>query len=211
MNTVFLLSPASCAGKRAQILLRNEAAFDLAQRLRGEGVTLGEAFAFLSGLYFRGKLSYATAFGAPPAGVEPALIITSNRGLLPAHTIVRHGDLCAFGTVPIDDGNPDYRGPLLQDARALRERAPGARIVLLGSIASDKYVNVLLEVFGDSLLFPREFVGRGDMSRGGLMLRQVDDGVELEYVPVAGAIRRGGRPAKLVPRAVAQSKAEKKS
>lgn len=200
MNTVFLLSPASCAGKRAQMLLRKEAAFPLAERIRGEGVALGEAFSFLSGLYFRGKLSYATAFGTAPAGVDAVSIITSNGGLLPADTIVRHADLCAFGTVPIDDGNPDYREPLLRDALALRDQAPGARIVLLGSIASDKYVNVLLEVFGDALLFPREFVGRGDMSRGGLMLRQVEDNEELEYVAVAGAIRRGGRPAKLVPR-----------
>lgn len=215
MHTLFLLSPASCAGKRAQILLRNEAAFPLAERFRAAGVELGEAFSFLSGLYFRGKLSYATSFGAPPAGVDAALVITSNRGLLPAWTIVKHADLCAFGTVPIDDGNPSYREPLSRDAIALRDRAPGARIVLLGSIASDKYVNVLLEVFGDGLLFPREFVGRGDMSRGGLMLRQVEDGVELEYVPVVGAIRRGGRPAKLVPRKTAgqvpeESRARKK-
>jgi hypothetical protein len=73
-------------------------------------------------------------------------------------------------------------------------------VVLLGSIASDKYVNVLLDIFGEALLFPREFVGRGDMSRGGLMLRQVEDREELEYIPVAGAVRRGGRPAKLMPR-----------
>jgi hypothetical protein len=200
MHTIFLLSPASCAGKRAQMLLRNEAMFPLAVRLREEGVEIGEAFSFLSGLYFRGKLAYAQAFGAAPAGVEPALIITTNRGLLPVHTIVRHGDLCAFGSVPIDAADPRYRAPLDRDARALRDRIGDARVVLLGSIASDKYVNVLLDIFGEALLFPREFVGRGDMSRGGLMLRQVEDREELEYIPVAGAVRRGGRPAKLMPR-----------
>ncbi|HEX6694388.1 MAG TPA: hypothetical protein VF035_06835 [Longimicrobiales bacterium] len=200
MNTVFLLSPASCAGRRAQILLRNEAAFPLAERLRTTGVPLGEAFSFLSGLYFRGKLAYATAFGRAPHGVDPGLVITTNRGLLPVDTIITHADLCAFGSVPIDASNPVYRAPLEGSARALREAAPDARVVLLGSIASDKYVTILLEVFGNDLLFPSEFVGRGDMSRGGLLLRKVDEGTELEYVPVAGAIRRGSRPPKLEPR-----------
>jgi hypothetical protein len=80
--------------------------------------------------------------------------------------------------------------------------------VLLGSIASPKYVDVLLDVFGDRLHFPLDFVGRGDMSRGGLLLRQATAGVELEYGPVRGAVRRGTRPPKLPPlarRAVAGS------
>jgi hypothetical protein len=37
------------------------------------------------------------------------------------------------------------------------------------------------------------------MSRGGLMLRAAASGEELDYVPVAGAIRRGARPPRLVP------------
>jgi hypothetical protein len=72
-------------------------------------------------------------------------------------------------------------------------------VVLLGSIATGKYVDTLLPVLGERLLFPREFIGRGDMSRGGLMLRAAKLGEELEYMPVAGAIRRGPRPAKLPP------------
>jgi hypothetical protein len=71
--------------------------------------------------------------------------------------------------------------------------------VLLGSIASGKYADVLLEVFGTRLKFPVSFVGRGDMSRGGLMLRCVAAGQELEYVPVAGAVRHGPRPPRLTP------------
>ncbi|HEU4438341.1 MAG TPA: hypothetical protein VFT36_03785, partial [Methylomirabilota bacterium] len=63
--------------------------------------------------------------------------------------------------------------------------------------ASDKYVGVLLEVFGERLTFPAAFVGRGDMSRGGLLLRCVRAGRELQYVPVAGAVRHGPRPARL--------------
>jgi hypothetical protein len=104
--------------------------------------------------------------------------------------------------VPIEASNAKYRKPLEKSARALNEQVPDARVVLLGSIASDKYVEVLLAIFGERLLFPREFVGRGDMSRGGLLLRQVDENRELEYIPVAGAVRRGGRPAKLAPRKV---------
>ena len=68
--------------------------------------------------------------------------------------------------------NPRYRNPLETHARALDEAAgPGTCYVLLGSIASDKYVNVLTRILGERLLFPTDFVGRGDMSRGGLMLR----------------------------------------
>ena len=47
-----------------------QARFELARRLaRGHGPPLGEVFAFLSGLYFRGKLAYARAFARPPGGV----------------------------------------------------------------------------------------------------------------------------------------------
>jgi hypothetical protein len=72
--------------------------------------------------------------------------------------------------------------------------------VLLGSVASDKYVQILHEAFGDRLVFPQAFVGRGDMSRGGLLLRAVDAGEELDYVPVMTSVRRGSRPGKLPPR-----------
>jgi hypothetical protein len=71
--------------------------------------------------------------------------------------------------------------------------------VLLGSVATGKYVDVLLEFMGERLLFPREFVGRGDMSRGALLLRAVREGKELAYEPVAGAIRHGRRAAKVGP------------
>jgi hypothetical protein len=73
-------------------------------------------------------------------------------------------------------------------------------VVLLGSIASGKYADVLLGVFGERLLFPSAFVGRGDMSRGGLMLRCTDSGQELDYVPVATSVRHGERPPRLKPR-----------
>jgi hypothetical protein len=199
---VFLLSPANCAGRRAELLLGGRGAFPLAERLRaGAAVPLGEAFSFLSGLYFRGKQAYARAFAAPPPGVAAAYVITTNRGLLALDAPVTLAELAAFGGVPIDLDDARYREPLRRDAEALiAELPPETAVVLLGSVASGKYVDLLLEVFGARLLFPAEFVGRGDMSRGGLLLRCVEDARELEYRPVAGAQRRGARPPRLEPR-----------
>ena len=197
-NRVFLLSPASSTGKRARALLGPDAAFELALRVRGDGAPLGEVFSFLSALYFRGKLTYAERFAAPPDAGPGVFVITPDRGLVPPNTTVASGDLRAFGEVEIDAGNPRYAEPLREHAHALRQRVgAGAEIVLLGSIATPKYVDVLGEAFGRRLVFPGDFVGRGDMSRGGLLLRAARDGVELAYRPVDGAQRRGRRPARL--------------
>lgn len=198
---VFLLSPAHSGGRRAAMLLRPEAEFPLARRVRdGSGASLGEVFAFLSGLYFRGKLAYAERFAQPPAVNSGALVITSNRGLVPAAALVDAVQLRAFAEVPIELANPRYRDPLCATARALDSVCgPRSEIVLLGSIATDKYCGCLLPIFGERLLFPAEFVGRGDMSRGGLMLRAAASGTELRYIPVLGALRHGGRPPKLTP------------
>jgi hypothetical protein len=201
-DRIFLLSPASTAGRRAALLLRPEAAFDLALRLRAAGgAPLGEVFSFLSGLYFRGKLAYARAFARPPAGAGAIHVITSCRGLLPPERHVTHADLLDFAAVPIDGADPRYLGPLIASAGQVAAAiAPDTEVVLLGSVATGKYVDVLAEIFGPRLRFPAEFVGRGDMSRGGLMLRCAADGTELTYLPLAGARRRGARPPKLPPR-----------
>jgi hypothetical protein len=200
VHTLFLLSPAHSGGKRAQLILNPRAQFPLARRLHAaEAVALGEIFTFLSGLYFRGKLAYARAFGCSPEGVPSAYVITSNRGLVPADAPLTLKELKAFSRVDIDAADARYRVPLLRDAGALASQHPTARFVLLGSISTGKYVDALLEVFGERLVFPLEFVGRGDMSRGGLMLRCVRAARELEYAPVLGAVRRGKRPARLAP------------
>ena len=196
---VFILSPASCGGRRAQILLNEKARFEMATRVRSPlGAPLGEVFSFLSGLYFRGKLAYAKAFARPAGRTHGAMIITPNRGLLPADELVDTAVLRQFGEVPIDESDARYREPLARDMEALVARlSPRTEVVLLGSIATGKYCNVLMEFLGRRLLFPSDFVGRGDMSRGGLLLRCVDEARELAYVPVEGAIRHGVRPAKL--------------
>jgi hypothetical protein len=198
---VFLLSPAHCGGERARLVLRPGARFELARRLRTpEGVALGEVFSFMSGLYFRGKLAYARAFARPPAGLDGVLVITPCRGLVSPALPVGLPVLRRFGAVDIDAADPRYRRPLLRDARALAAALDGSEVVLLGSVASGKYVEPLTEVFGERLLFPTEFTGRGDMSRGGLLLRCAADGRELDYVPLLSARRHGRRPARLSPR-----------
>jgi len=202
MQRIYLLSPAWCGGRRAQLLLSGRSEFDLARRLRSPaGASLGETFTFLSGLYFRGKVAYAQAFSLPPPGLPGALVITPRLGLRPPEERVTLSLLRRLARVPIDPDEPRFRRPLTRDARRLAETAgPDCIFVLLGSIASGKYLDILSGALGGRLRFPAEFVGRGDMSRGGLMLRRAEEGSPLQYVPVDGAVRRGPRPAKLLPR-----------
>jgi hypothetical protein len=186
--------------------MSERASFDLAVRLRGRtGAPIGEVFSFLSGLYFRGKLVYARAFARPPdpdsivagAGV---FVITPTAGLRSADTPVTVDALRAFADVDVAAANPKYRRPLERSAKAIAsDIGPECNVVLLGSIASSKYVDVLQGIFRERLLFPADFVGRGDMSRGGLLLRCVAAQQELRYIPVAGAVRHGQRPPKLDP------------
>jgi hypothetical protein len=200
-NRIFLLSPAYCGGERARLFLNPRADFELVRRLRSaEGASIGEVFSFLSGLYFRGKLAYALEFAAPPPGLPGVLVITPSEGLRSPDEPVTTARLKRFARGDIDLKKRSYRQPLLRDARLIAAAAgEGCEVVLLGSVASGKYVDVLTKVFGERLLFPISFVGRGDMSRGGLMLRSARGGTELEYVPVAGAVRHGPRPPKLPP------------
>ena len=203
---IFLLSPANCGGLRARIVMSERATFPLAARLRGaEGAPIGDVFSFLSGLYFRGKLAYSRAFASPPDRESPisgtgVLVITPTAGLRSADTLVTLGALRTFAKVDVSADNLKYRRPLERSAHALAgDIGPDCDVVLLSSIASPKYVDVLQQIFGDRLMFPSQFVGRGDMSRGGLLLRCVSSQQELEYVPVAGAVRHGQRPPKLDP------------
>jgi hypothetical protein len=202
LHRIFFLSPANSGGERAGLLFNPRAGFELARRLqRREKIGIGEIFSFLSGLYFRGKLTYASAFGRPPGKLFGGYVITSNRGLLPLDHRLSLDDLRDFGTVPIEPDEPRYLEPLETCTKELKKRAgANCEFVLLGSISTKKYADPLLAQFGERLLFPASFVGRGDMSRGGLLLRCVAEARELEYIPLHGAIRRGKRPDKLLPR-----------
>ena len=201
-HRIFLLSPAYAGGERARMILRDEAELELARRLRSKsGAPIADVFTFLSGLYFRGKIAYANTFARPARGTPGALVITPTRGLVDSRTRIRLDDLREFAEVDIHKDDPRYRMPIERDARLLATRLPArSEVILLGSIASGKYVDVLLANLGQQLRFPADFVGRGDMSRGGLMLRCAVDRRELSYLPVAGAIMNGKRPPKLAPR-----------
>jgi hypothetical protein len=184
------------------MLLNPHATIDIALRLRpeGPGAPIGEVFSFLSGLYFRGKLAYATAFGRWPRGAASTFVITTDRGLVSADTRIYREDLLSFADVDLASGDERYVAPLRRDAERLAsELDETTDVVLLGSIATGKYADILIGAFGDRLRFPVEFVGRGDMSRGGLLLRHAREGRQLEYQSVRGAVRRGKRPPKLGP------------
>ena len=183
---LFLLSPAHLKGARAQRLRGTESLSVLSTRLRAGTATIADLFCFASPLYFRGKLVYARAFGAPPLGLEQCYVITSSRGLLSPDTridVALLDELAWGGTVDPDDGR--YRIPLQRDALILKSKLGDvAPVILLGSVATRKYTEPLLGVFGPRLAFPSDFAGRGNMSRGSLLMRCVREGRELAYVPV---------------------------
>jgi len=119
------------------------------------------------------------------------LIMTPSRGLASPELRIGLDKLNEFSTVDVASNEPRFTEPLRESARRLAESE--CEVVLLGSIATGKYIETLLPVFREFLLFPGAFVGRGDMSRGGLLLRCAKLGEELGYLPVQGAIRKGRR------------------
>jgi hypothetical protein len=168
----------------------------MARQLRAGGAPVGDVFTWLSALYFRGKLGYARAFARAPRQLPGSFVMMPGIGLRPPDTLISSDDLAAMGAVEVE--SDAFVRPLVRDAEALLDTyGRQIRVVLLGSIATGKYTGALLEVFGARLLFPAAFVGRGDMSRGGLLLRAVRSGEELSYIPVAGATLHGPRPPKL--------------
>ena len=181
---IFLLSPANASGVNGQRLLSLTSESALAIRLRHSGAPLGEVYRFISGLYFRGKLDYAQRFQNPPPGVAGVQIITG-AGLMLPETVVTLSDLRRISATSIDAKNSHYRLPLDSDLLRLREVVSyETDIILLGSVATSKYITPIWEVFGERLLFPRDFLGRGDMSRGSMLLRCCAQGSELAYLPV---------------------------
>lgn len=197
MTTVFLLSPAYCGGRRAAIALRPGSQVPVARHLQAGTLTLADAFTFFSGLYFRGKITYARRFASPDA----TLVITPTRGLQSPASVISADLVREFAGVDIASGDARYLEPLERDLHALATRLPAtARVVLLGSVASGKYVDILTRCLETRLHFPPAFVGRGDMSRGGLLLRHAASGIELEYAALEpGVRRRGPRPPRLEP------------
>ena len=181
---IFLLSPANAAGIKGQRLLNSLGECDLAVRLRDSGAPIGEVYWFISSLYFRGKLDYAERFQNPPAGVAGVQIITGS-GLMLPETVVTLSQFRKISAIAIDAANTDYRLPLDADLLRLRQKVdPETDVILLGSVATSKYIAPLREVFGERVLFPKDFQGIGDMSRGSILLRCCSGGTELTYSPV---------------------------
>jgi hypothetical protein len=192
---IFLLSPANLKGVRGQRLLNSNNNSELGNRLREQGVSLEDLFCHASSLYFRGKLDYARFFSRPPSGFEGSFVITSSKGLLTPNTVVDIAMAKELASgAEIDPEDDRYRVPLRHSTAALEKELPQkCQVVLLGSVATDKYVMPLKEVFGRRLLFPSAFLGRGDMSRGALLLRCVRENQELAYSPAEVNGRKGRR------------------
>ena len=167
------------------MLFNPEARFELAKALRtAGGAPLGEVYSFVSGLYFRGKASYATKFAdstLPPG----AWVITPGGGLCALGERVTAARLQGWQQVQVSERNPHFTAPLVRHVCALADQASAdVRFVLLGSVASKKYVLPLLESLGPRLFYPTQFAGLGDMARGALLLRCAKEGRELEYTPI---------------------------
>lgn len=189
---VFILSPATAHGPRALLLRKPASGSAFACRVRDEGASLGEVFSFLSGLYFRGKLEYARAFAASTLNTDGVHVITMTDGLLSPDTRISTQDLERFALCP--EGADAATEVLEQTARALAERVRAdAQVVLLGSVSTGKYTDILAPIFGERLFFPREILHIGQLARGALFLRHAREGRELDYIPVAEIIRAGRR------------------
>ncbi|HUJ13408.1 MAG TPA: hypothetical protein VL284_06400 [Thermoanaerobaculia bacterium] len=182
-DKVFLLSPANLSGQRARQLTSPRAKFEAARMYQSaEGVPIALAFAFMSALYFRGKIAYALQF-AEPADI---FVIAPGFGLVPPAWRITPERMKVLARTEVDVRKRNYRKPLERDALQLAERLnDAAQVVLLGSVASGKYVDILWPIFGERLMFPAMFAGLGDMSRGGLLLRAARANRELEYTSLA--------------------------
>ena len=182
-SRIFLLSPANLNGLRAKQLMSPRATFAAAKMYQSaEGVPIGLAFAFMSALYFRGKITYALHF----AGVSGTYVIAPGFGLVPPDWRITEERMKVLRKTEVDVSKRNYRKPLEREAKALAERVDAdSQVVLLGSVASGKYVDVLRPIFGERLVFPAMFAGLGDMSRGGLLLRAARANRELDYTSLS--------------------------
>jgi hypothetical protein len=190
---VFVISPATAHGPRALSLRRPDSNSTLARQLREDGVPLGDVFSSLSGLYFRGKLEYARAFAhAPAAETGGVYIITMTDGLVSPDARISVQDLERYALC--GEGAAAAVSALEGTARALLQRIGSeGDVVLLGSVGTGKYTDLLTPIFGERLLFPRDVLHIGQLARGALFLTRAREHRELEYIRVADIIRAGGR------------------
>ena len=114
---IFLISPANLSGKRGKMVMNPQANFELARTLRGtSGAPLGAVFSFVSGLYFRGKMSYARAFGHAAANEASSFVMTAGGGLCRLDEPVTLSRLHGWRGVEVDERNPHFTAPLQRPA-----------------------------------------------------------------------------------------------
>ena len=112
---------------------RRRAQFALAVALRSEdGAPLGDLFSFVSGLYFRGKLTYARRFAQPPDPSNPIVgggihVITPTAGLRSPDTLVTQSAVRAFARVDVDADNVAL-SPAARDQRPCAAGGDRARV-----------------------------------------------------------------------------------
>ena len=146
------------------------------------------ALAFMSALYFRGKITCALHFAEQEGDVQ---VIAPGFGLVPPDWRITEERMKTLKNTEVDLSKRNYRKPFEKSAHELAQRLDNeTSVVLLGSVATGKYVDVLLPIFGERLLFPAMFAGLGDMSRGGLLLRAARANRELDYVPLSAPRRK---------------------
>ena len=183
---IFLLSPASTDGLRAQQLTSPRAGFGAAERYRSpEGVTIEEAFTFMSSLYFRGKIGYARHFAAPPPELALGSRTTASWSSLPASGWCRRAcritpeEMKKLRRTPVDLKSRAYCAPMKKHVEQLRDLAPDGLGGAPGQRRDRQVRGPAAAGPRDRLLFPRDFAGAGDMKRGGMMLRAVREDREL--------------------------------
>ena len=198
---LFLLSPANLSGIHAKQLASPRATFKTALRFQSpDGVPIADAFEFMSSLYFRGKIAYARRFAVPSpiVGGDGIFVITSGFGLVAPNWAFTEERMKRMQKIDVDVSTRNYTRPLKEHAQLLaRVLDDDAQVVLLGSVATGKYVDVLLPILGNHLRFPTLFAGLGDMSRGGLMLRAAREGRELQYTTLDAPRHRAGGSGKM--------------
>lgn len=187
-HTIFILSPANTGGRRADSLLRGRSNHPVTRALDDPaGARIDDVFTYMSQLYFRGKRTYAETFADPPQGEPGVLVILPGHGLKDVNTRITQADLRAIASVSVNWREPRYALPLKRDVERLHANLVGGdRVVFLGSVATDKYLAILVAGFAERLLIPVQFPGLGSMSRGSLLLTSVESRTELNYTSLKG-------------------------
>ena len=107
--------------------------------------------------------------------------MTSGLGLMSAGVAVDRDLVLQMGAAPLDPGSEGLAALAPSIKRLAGGLETGRRVVFLGSLNPRRYLAALLPVLGDRLFAPARFKSMGQMQRGSLLLRCVQEDQELEY------------------------------